>query len=213
MEALFLESHGVLEQINSLFVQLERHVGHQDEIQIEETIQKKIEELNQTFDRLEVYVMKEPPNKRQASRLKLNQLKYDSSHLTASLRSFQKKRYLREKERNDREELLNRRFTTNSEDTSINIDYSLQHHRSLQNANRGVDDLINQGYATLDNLKNQRELLKNTRTRMLNFLNTLGLSNTVMQLIERRAYQDKFVLFGGMMITVCIMFFVYMYFT
>lgn len=47
MEALFLESHGVLEQINSLFVQLERHVGHQDETQIEETIQRKIEELNQ----------------------------------------------------------------------------------------------------------------------------------------------------------------------
>jgi len=165
----------------------------------------------------------------------------------ASLRSFQKKRYLREKERTDREELLNRRFTTNSEDTSINIDYSLTHHRSLQvkfinfhnnafflkdgrifcikqhglnkfvlyfqNANRGVDDLINQGYATLENLRDQRELLKKTRTRMLNFLNTLGLSNTVMQLIERRAYQDKFVLFGGMIVTVCIIFFVYMYFT
>jgi len=203
----------VLEQINSLFVQLERHVGHQDEIQIEETINKKIEELNQTFDRLEVYVMKEPPNRRQATRLKLNQLKYDSSHLTASLRSFQKKRYLRDKERSDREELLNRRFTTNSEDTSINIDYSLQHQRSLHNANRGVDDLLNQGYATLGNLRDQREVLKKTRTRMLNFLNTLGLSNTVMQLIERRAYQDKFVLFGGMIVTVCIIFFVYMYFT
>lgn len=121
MESLFLESHGVLEQINSLFVQLERHVGYPDEVQIEQTIQQKIEELNQyaskqytmsfinlintstclatahlfignekvcflfrTFDRLEVYVMKELPNKRQASRLKLNQLKYDSSHLTVS---------------------------------------------------------------------------------------------------------------------------------
>lgn len=133
-------------------------------------------------------------------------------HVQASLRSFQKKRYLREKEKTDREELLNRRFTTNSEDTSINIDYSLTHNRSLNNANRGVDDLLSQGYATLENLRDQREMLKRTRTRMLNFLNTLGLSNTVMNLIERRAYQDKFVLFGGMMITVSIMFFIYMYF-
>jgi len=211
MEALFLESHGVLEQINSLFVQLERHVGHPDETQIEETIQQKIEELNRAFDRLDILVLKEPPTKRQTSRLKLNQLKYDSGHLSASLRSFQKKRYLREKEKTDREELLNRRFTTNSEDTSINIDYSLQHHRSLNNANRGVDDLINQGHNTLENLRFQREMLKNTRTKMLSFLNTLGLSNTVMQLIERRAHQDKYVLFGGMIVTVCIMFFIYCY--
>lgn len=75
-----------------------------------------------------------------------------------------------------------------------------------------MDDLLNQGYATLENLRDQREMLKRTRTRMLNFLNTLGLSNTVMQFIERRAYQDKYILFGGMMVTVCIMFFVYMYF-
>jgi len=211
MEALFLESHGVLEQINSLFVQLERHVGHQDEIQIEETIQHKIEELNRAFDRLDVLVLKDPPTKRQASRLKLNQLKYDSGHLSASLRSFQKKRYMREKEKTDREELLNRRFTTNSEDTSINIDYSLQQHRSLHNANRGVDDLINQGYNTLQGLRDQREMLKSTRTKMLSFLNTLGLSNTVMQLIERRAHQDKYVLFGGMVVTVCIMMFIYIY--
>lgn len=47
MEALFLESHGVLEQINSLFVQLERHQGHPDEVQIEETIDRKIKELNE----------------------------------------------------------------------------------------------------------------------------------------------------------------------
>jgi Golgi SNAP receptor complex protein 2 len=48
---------------------------------------------------------------------------------------------------------------------------------------------------------------------MLNFLNTLGLSNTVMNFIERRAYQDKFVLYGGMIVTVSIMFLLYMYFS
>jgi hypothetical protein len=46
MESLFAESHGMLEQINTLFIQLERHVGQQDEVQIEDTIQKKVEDLN-----------------------------------------------------------------------------------------------------------------------------------------------------------------------
>lgn len=81
-----------------------------------------------------------------------------------------------------------------------------------QNANHGIDDMLNQGYAVLGNLRDQREALKRTKTRMLGFLNTMGLSNSVMNFIERRAYQDKFVLFGGMIVTVSIMFLVYMYF-
>jgi len=46
MEALFIECHGTLEQISTLFVQLERHLGHPDEIGIEETIQKKLDDLS-----------------------------------------------------------------------------------------------------------------------------------------------------------------------
>jgi hypothetical protein len=46
MEGLFAESHGTLEQINTLFIQLERHLGHPDEVQIEDTIQKKLDDLN-----------------------------------------------------------------------------------------------------------------------------------------------------------------------
>jgi len=213
MEVLFAESHGTLEQINTLFMQLERHLGHEDETQIEDTIQKKLDDLNKTFERLEIYVMKEPPTKRQGSRLKLNQMKYDSNHLGASLKNFQRRRYAREREKSEREDLLNRRFTTNSnEDTSINIDYSLQHHSRLEGAHRGIDDMLDQGHHILGNLRDQRETLKRTRTKMLSFMNTLGISNTVMNLIERRSFQDKYVLYGGMLVTLSIMFLVYMYF-
>lgn len=136
MDALFVEAHGILEQLNTLFIHLEKHIGHPDEVEIEESIKSKLEIINPKFDRLEVYILKEPPTRRQASRLKLNQMKYDSQHLQASLRNFQKKRYHRERENSEREELLNRRFTTNSEDTSISIDHSIQHNNSLHNANR-----------------------------------------------------------------------------
>jgi hypothetical protein len=36
------------------------------------------------FERLEVYVLKEPPARRQGSRLKLNQMKYDATHLNVN---------------------------------------------------------------------------------------------------------------------------------
>ncbi len=44
----------------------------------------------------------------------------------------------------DREQLLNRRFTSNAE-TTIDLDYSLQHHNSMNNAHRGIDDMLMTG--------------------------------------------------------------------
>ena len=74
-----------------------------------------------------------------------------------------------------------------------------------------MDDLINQGYEVLGNLRDQKNMLKRTRTRMLNFLNTMGLSNTVIQMVERRASEDKYILIGGMGVTVFVILLLYIY--
>lgn len=57
----------------------------------------------------------------------------------------------------------------------------------------------------LDNLKSQNNMLKDVKRKMLNVANTLGLSGTLIRMIERRNTSDKYVLFGGMFITVVIM--------
>lgn len=114
-------------------------------------------------------------------------------------------------ERNEREQLLNRRFTANSE-TSIDIDYSLQHQHSMHNAHRGVDDMIMTGHGVLDNLKSQRETLKGAHKRILDIGNTLGLSNHTMKLIEKRISEDKYVLVAGMGVTTLVLLLVIYYF-
>jgi Golgi SNAP receptor complex protein 2 len=43
--------------------------------------------------------------------------------------------------------------------------------------------------------------------------NTLGLTGTVMRLIERRTAQDKIILFAGMVVTCIIMYLIWKYFT
>ena len=40
---------------------------------------------------------------------------------------------------------------------------------------------------------------------------TLGLSNTVMRLIEQRTMQDKIILYGGMVITLLVMWMLHSY--
>ena len=48
----------------------------------------------------------------------------------------------------------------NSGETSIMIDHALQHNSSLQNADRGVSDLLSSGSSILKSLRDQRVTLK-----------------------------------------------------
>ena len=48
----------------------------------------------------------------------------------------------------------------NSGETSIMIDHALQHNTSLQNADRGISDLLSSGSSILTSLRDQRLTLK-----------------------------------------------------
>merc|ERR1719188_244493 len=100
------------------------------------------------------------------------------------------------------------RFTTNAEaskgmngdgyggeSTAILIDKALEHQNALGRTNKEMDNLLDQG------------------RKMLDVASVLGLSNTVMRHIEKRTEGDKWILFGGMFLTCCIMFFVIRWFT
>ena len=56
-------------------------------------------------------------------------------------------------------------------------------------------------------------LPQGTQKRILDIANMLGLSNTVMRLIEKRAFQDKYLMIGGMLLTCVVMFLVVQYLT
>lgn len=84
---------------------------------------------------------------------------------------YQQKRQRREMEDTEREQLLTRRFQANGE-TTIDLDYSLQQHTQMNNAHRGVDDMLSTGGNILSSLKNQRELLKGARNKMVSIGNT-----------------------------------------
>lgn len=162
-------------------------------------------------DRLDVLLFKVPATQRPNAKMRVDQLKYDIRHLQAALQSWQNKKQRREMERTEREQLLSRRFTTNS-DTSIDIDYSLQHNNQMQNAHRGVDDMLMTGAGVLENIRYQGEKLKGARQRIVSIGNTLGLSNHTMKLIEKRLHEDKYVMYGGMGVSLLVIFLVIYYF-
>ena len=126
-----------------------------------------------------------------------------------TFQSLVSKAAMRDQEARNREMLLNTRFTTNEasreSETSIMIDRALEHQTKLQNTNRYMDDLLGQGSSILENLREQRGSLKGAQRKMLDVLNTLGMSNTVIRLIEKRAEGDKRILIGGMILTCFLM--------
>lgn len=160
-----------------------------------------------------MFIFKVPIAQRQNAKMRCDQLKYDSKHLQAALVSIQQRRLRKQAIANEREELLNRRFAPNPDVTAINIDYAIQHQNSLQNANRGVDEMLHTGSNALESLRSQRMTLKGAQRRIMDMANTLGLSNHTMRLIERRAKQDKVILLAGVFITLFVIALVIIYLT
>ncbi|XP_063156635.1 Golgi SNAP receptor complex member 2 isoform X1 [Candoia aspera] len=212
MEALYHQTNKQIHEVQSYMGRLETSDKESVHL-VENEIQARIDRIFSNLDRLEIFCNKEPPNKRQNAKLRVDQLKYDIQHLQTGLRNFQHRRYAREQQERQREELLARTFTTNDSDTTIPIDETLQFNESLQNAHRGMDDLIGSGTSILQGLREQRVTLKGTHKKIMDVANMLGLSNTVMRLIEKRAFQDKYFMIGGMLVTCIIMFFVLQYLT
>ena len=69
---------------------------------------------------------------------------------------------------------------------ALREDHALREHTFIQNTHSQLDDFISQGRAVLDDLKDQRQVLKGTKRRLIDAANTLGMSRDVIGWIERR---------------------------
>ncbi|KAK7489217.1 hypothetical protein BaRGS_00019595 [Batillaria attramentaria] len=214
MDALYHQTNKLIQEVQRDLGKLERASEESAHI-VENEIQAQLDHVISNCERLEILVNKEPATRRSSAKMRVDQLKYDCQHVQAALRNLQHKRYMRAQEEQEREALLSRTFTTNDQqgDTSIYIDPALQHHTKMTNAHSRMDELIETGSNILSNLRDQSGTLKGVHRKVLDMANTLGLTGTVMRLIERRTAQDKIILLVGMVITCIIMYLVWRYFT
>ncbi|WOO80838.1 Protein transport protein bos1 [Vanrija pseudolonga] len=81
-------------------------------------------------------------------------------------------------------------------------DFALREHSFIQESENNIDQYIAQGRAVLENLIEQRGILKGTRRRLLDAANTLGLSRETIAWVEKRAKQDAWIFFAGATFTI-----------
>lgn len=82
----------------------------------------------------------------------------------------------------------------------------------LGRAGDQLDEFLERGKLVLENLGEQREMLKNTRRRIYSVANTLGISNETIRMVERRATQDKKIFYGGIFILIVCFYYILKWF-
>lgn len=63
-----------------------------------------------------------------------------------------------------------------------------------------LDEFLDRGRAVLGDLGQQREMLKGTQRRLYSVANTLGISGDTIRMVERRAKQDKWIFWVGVVV-------------
>jgi Golgi SNAP receptor complex protein 2 len=70
----------------------------------------------------------------------------------------------------------------------------------LGRADLQLDEFLDRGRAVLENLTEQRTMLKATQRRLYSVANTLGISADTIRMVERRAMQDKWFFYSGVVV-------------
>ncbi|KAJ1634612.1 hypothetical protein T492DRAFT_864803, partial [Pavlovales sp. CCMP2436] len=133
--------------------------------------------------------------RRGAWRKKLRQLQDNSSGLRAALEKFATKTFRNQREADERKDLLQRRNAAGH--TAIEMSSLSRETRAFDEASFALDNLNRHGESVLLGLHSQRHVLNASRRKLASIFDTLGLSNSLLRLIERRQLMDRLLVFGG----------------
>lgn len=152
------------------------------------TMSGAVRDLNPMVDR-------EPRASQASWRAKIHALAQDENMFRQDLQRLMTMQH----EAESRRELLSR---PESGLASRPIAARMHHERQvLERADEEVTVMIDRGTETLNALRRQRDAMKGAQRRLLDVVSRLGLSKTVLRLVERRHGQDRLIVYGGMAIT------------
>ncbi|QKX59826.1 uncharacterized protein TRUGW13939_06968 [Talaromyces rugulosus] len=78
--------------------------------------------------------------------------------------------------------------------------HALREQSFFTQTNTQLDEFLDRGRAVLNDLGQQRDMLKNTQRRLYSVGNTLGISGDTIRMVERRAKEDKWIFWGGVVV-------------
>lgn len=164
----------------------------------------QIQSLCVEMDRLWRSIVSKP--NRDLWKRKVEQIAEEAESLRQSLDRYQIRNQKRMAEAKERAELLGR-VNGDSAHVMRIFDDDTQAMHSIRNSSRELANASALGESILSSMHGQRERLKNAQRKALDVLNTVGISNSVLRLIERRNRVDQWIKYAGMFLTVIFLLF------
>jgi len=87
---------------------------------------------------------------------------------------------------------------------SVTVDALLAERTSVAHSHSMVDEFTDLAGSVLGSLRQQRGVMKSAHRKVLDVASTLGMSNTLMRMIERRTTGDKILVYGGTLLIVAL---------
>jgi len=170
-----------------------------------------LDELSRQLGIMESLVERETPAQREMWRRKIKELREDAVAIRKQGEYFDRvvsANYRQEQERNQLMARRRRRAKGNETDEQNLAD----ERNSLDQSRVMMNELLASGSASLNSLVAQRQRLKGIKRTVLDIGNKLGLSNTTMRMIETRDATDFYIVLGGMVMTIIIIYVVFFLF-
>lgn len=134
---------------------------------------------------------------------KVEQMMEEVDSLRKSLDKQVMRHQKRLQEDKEKQDLLNR--ANGESDHVLKIfDDEAQAMEHARNSSKMLDEAYETAVAILHKYADQRDILKRAQRKALDAINTLGLSGTVLKLIERRHRTDKWIAYGGMILVIVV---------
>eukprot|EP00891_Asterochloris_glomerata_P004011 jgi/Astpho2/4011/Aster-01172 len=179
-------------------------------------LQQKLADLQrtsqQTDSMLRMQMVTETAAKRNIWKRKVDQVSEETDSLAAALdahlrlpstsarltaQAFIDRRQV---EAAQRDELFAR--ASGAPDFRIERDADEQGQGYIQNSKRVLEEAFQTGTNVLSNMSGQRERIKSAQRKLFDVANSLGLSDSVLKVIDRRQKLDKRIVYGGMVLIV-----------
>ena len=171
----------------------------------------KLQEMTRISQQMEsqfrVLIVKENPSKRDTWKRKVSQISEECDQFRVALDRFGSRESRRMQEEQEREELMRRisgggNMNSGGGDVTLNMgssyDAEASTGMSMRRSGQMVDDLLDSGANILGSLHEQKDRLKSARRKVLSVLYTLGVSQSVLKVIDRRQRMDAIIVYGGM---------------
>jgi Golgi SNAP receptor complex protein 2 len=166
----------------------------------------KLRDLQKVTQQIEsgwrILVVQENGAKRDIWKRKVEQVVEDCDQFRISLERFKSRESRRNAEEQQREELM-QRVTSDDEFRLLVNQYDAEAGAriSLQRSGGMIDELLAHGSSVLGAIGDQKERLKGAQHKMLDLLNTIGVSASLLRVADRRQRQDAMLVYGGMLVT------------